>query len=49
MPRLNQEPSPGQPFPLSKEREVSHIPTGNDKDEEDKLYVYPSEQVKYFI
>ena len=38
----NQQPSPGQPFPLSKERVVSTIPRAG-KDGEN--WVYPSEQM----
>ena len=38
----NQQPSPGQPFPLSKDRVVSSIPrAGRDGDK----WVYPSEQM----
>lgn len=37
----SQEPSPGQPFPLSVEREVSTIPKAGG----DEKWVYPSEQM----
>lgn len=37
----NQEPSPGQPFSLSKEREVSSIPKAGT----DTNWTYPSEQM----
>ena len=37
----SQEPSPGQPFPLSVEREVSTIPKAG----ADEKWVYPSEQM----
>lgn len=40
MPTLSQEPLPGQPFELSKEREVSNIPKGDST-----RWVYPSEQM----
>lgn len=42
MPRnLSQEPCPGQPFPLSTDRQESSIPKAN----EDGKWVYPSEQM----
>lgn len=42
MPPMNQNPAPDQPFPLSKEREMSNIPkAGND----DEKWVYPSQQM----
>lgn len=42
MPPMNQNPAPDQPFPLSKEREVSSIPkAGNDEEK----WVYPSQQM----
>lgn len=36
----SQDPSPGQPFGLSKERETSSIPKANSEEK----WVYPSEQ-----
>lgn len=41
MPPPNQRPSPGQPFPLSIERQRSTIP----KATEDGYWEYPSEQM----
>ncbi len=41
MPPPNQQPSPGQPFPLSVIREESTIPRG----ESEQKWVYPSEQM----
>uniref|UniRef100_A0A915PSB8 Holocytochrome c-type synthase n=1 Tax=Setaria digitata TaxID=48799 RepID=A0A915PSB8_9BILA len=41
MPKPNQKPSPGQPFPLSTERQRSTIP----KATEDGYWEYPSEQM----
>ncbi|KAJ8984801.1 hypothetical protein NQ317_003716 [Molorchus minor] len=41
----NQEPSPGQPFPLSKERQVSTIPKSIVKEGEGSFWVYPSPQM----
>uniref|UniRef100_A0A8C3R2M3 Holocytochrome c-type synthase n=1 Tax=Cyanoderma ruficeps TaxID=181631 RepID=A0A8C3R2M3_9PASS len=41
MPPPNQQPSPGQPFPLSTVREESSIPRAHS----DKKWVYPSEQM----
>ncbi|KAI5099167.1 holocytochrome c synthetase a, partial [Silurus meridionalis] len=41
MPPPNQNPSPGQPFPLSVAREESHIPRSGS----DQNWVYPSEQM----
>lgn len=41
----NQQPSVGQPFDLSKERQTSTIPKHNPVDEKDKYWVYPSEQM----
>jgi cytochrome c heme-lyase len=38
-----QQPSPGQPFPLSKDRQTSSIPKASEKDGE--KWVYPSEQM----
>jgi len=40
-----QQPSEGQPFELNKERQVSRIPKADPKDEDDKFWVYPSEQM----
>ena len=40
-----QQPSEGQPFDLSKDRQVSTIPKAEPKDESDKYWVYPSEQM----
>lgn len=40
-----QQPSEGQPFDLSKHRQVSTIPKAEVKDEKDKYWVYPSEQM----
>lgn len=42
MPPPNQRPSPGQPFPLSTERETSSIPRAGDKGDK---WVYPSPQM----
>lgn len=41
----NQKPAPGQPFPLSTERQKSTIPKAIGKDENDQYWVYPSEQM----
>ncbi|KTF93851.1 hypothetical protein cypCar_00023912 [Cyprinus carpio] len=41
MPPPNQQPSPGQPFPLSVVREESNIPRGGSE----QKWVYPSEQM----
>ena len=41
MPVLSQEPLPDQPFPLSKDRQVSGIPKAGTDDN----WVYPSEQM----
>lgn len=41
MPPPNQQPSPDQPFPLPKEREVSTIPKADGD-----FWVYPSAQVR---
>ncbi|KAA3673202.1 cytochrome c heme-lyase [Paragonimus westermani] len=43
MPPPNQKPSPGQPFPLSIEREVSSIPKADDPNGD--RWVYPSAQM----
>ncbi|THD26508.1 Cytochrome c heme lyase [Fasciola hepatica] len=43
MPPANQMPSPGQPFPLSTDREVSSIPKACDSDQ--SKWVYPSPQM----
>ncbi|EDV22318.1 uncharacterized protein TRIADDRAFT_28549 [Trichoplax adhaerens] len=42
MPPPNQRPSPGQPFSLSTDREISSIPKASDKEEK---WVYPSPQM----
>ncbi|XP_018568097.1 cytochrome c-type heme lyase [Anoplophora glabripennis] len=41
----NQNPSPGQPFSLSKERQVSCIPKAVFKEGENPFWVYPSPQM----
>lgn len=41
----NQKPSPGQPFPLPVDREVSTIPKAIVKEGESQFWVYPSQQV----
>ncbi|CAG9861918.1 unnamed protein product [Phyllotreta striolata] len=41
----NQTPSPDQPFPLSKERQVSTIPKAIVKEGESPFWVYPSAQM----
>ncbi|KAF7493511.1 Cytochrome c-type heme lyase [Sarcoptes scabiei] len=41
----NQQPSENQPFDLSKDRQSSTIPKFNPKDENDKYWIYPSEQM----
>ena len=41
MPPANQQPSPGQPFPLSTDREKSSIPNPHTGD----TWVYPSQQM----
>jgi len=41
----NQQPSEGQPFPLSTGRERSTIPKAEPKSEEDLFWHYPSEQM----
>ena len=43
MPPANQLPSPGQPFPLSTERQESSIPRGGA--EQKGTWVYPSPQM----
>ena len=43
MPRLSQEPAPGQPFPLSTSRERSSIPKADGA--EGETWTYPSEQM----
>ncbi|KAF6769157.1 hypothetical protein AHF37_12251 [Paragonimus kellicotti] len=43
MPPPNQQPSPGQPFPLSIEREISSIPKADDPNGD--RWVYPSAQM----
>ncbi|CAD5117552.1 DgyrCDS6314 [Dimorphilus gyrociliatus] len=42
MPPPNQQPSPGQPFPLPTDRQVSGIPRA---DKEGENWVYPSQQM----
>ncbi|XP_066581065.1 holocytochrome c-type synthase [Prorops nasuta] len=42
MPPPNQQPSPGQPFPLPTDRQVSSIPKATGEDE---FWVYPSQQM----
>ena len=42
MPKENQNPAPDQPFPLSKDRQVSSIPKAS---EEGGFWVYPSAQM----
>lgn len=41
----NQQPSEGQPFDLSKNRQKSTIPKFNPPNENEKYWVYPSEQM----
>ncbi|XP_066247966.1 holocytochrome c-type synthase [Euwallacea similis] len=41
----NQNPSPGQPFPLSKDRQTSTIPKAIVKEGENPFWVYPSAQM----
>ncbi|CAG9833971.1 unnamed protein product [Diabrotica balteata] len=41
----NQKPSPGQPFPLSTDRQVSTIPKAIIKEGEGQFWVYPSPQM----
>jgi cytochrome c heme-lyase len=43
IPRLSQEPAPGQPYPLSTAREHSTIPKAGSK--EGETWTYPSEQM----
>lgn len=45
MPAGNQNPSPGQPFPLPTEREVSSIPKAITESDKPEFWVYPSQQV----
>ncbi|KAK4876345.1 hypothetical protein RN001_012767 [Aquatica leii] len=45
MPAPNQQPAPGQPFPLSTSREMSTIPKALVKEGEDPYWVYPSPQM----
>lgn len=42
MPPPNQRPAPDQPFPLSTDREISHIPRAG---KDDECWVYPSPQM----
>ncbi|XP_044268606.1 holocytochrome c-type synthase [Tribolium madens] len=41
----NQNPSPGQPFPLPTERQVSNIPRAIVQDGDSPFWVYPSQQM----
>ncbi|KAH0820788.1 hypothetical protein GEV33_002003 [Tenebrio molitor] len=41
----NQNPSPGQPFPLPTHRQVSNIPKAIVKEGESQFWVYPSQQM----
>uniref|UniRef100_A0A0V0GBM4 Holocytochrome c-type synthase n=1 Tax=Triatoma dimidiata TaxID=72491 RepID=A0A0V0GBM4_TRIDM len=45
MPPPNQQPSPGQPFPLPTKREMSSIPKAAPQFEGDNFWVYPSQQM----
>uniref|UniRef100_A0A0K8S7E2 Holocytochrome c-type synthase n=2 Tax=Lygus hesperus TaxID=30085 RepID=A0A0K8S7E2_LYGHE len=45
MPPPNQRPAPEQPFPLPTNRQVSNIPKANPQTENDKFWVYPSQQM----
>lgn len=45
MPPANQQPSPGQPFPLPTERQVSSIPRAVPSPEGDTHWKYPSQQM----
>lgn len=44
MPPANQNPAPGQPFPLPTERQVSTIPKATEGDAKE-FWVYPSQQM----
>lgn len=44
MPPANQNPAPGQPFPLPIDRQVSSIPKATE-DGKDDFWVYPSQQM----
>lgn len=44
MPPANQKPSPGQPFPLPTNRQVSSIPKVTEDGSND-FWVYPSQQM----
>jgi cytochrome c heme-lyase len=46
MPPPNQQPAPGQPFPLPTERVTSSIPKAGT---EGDRWVYPSPQVSYWV
>lgn len=46
MPPANQNPAPGQPFPLPTDRQLSSIPKAIVKEGESPFWVYPSQQVK---
>lgn len=45
MPPENQTPSPGQPFSLNTDRQVSTIPKAIVKEGEGQFWIYPSQQV----
>ena len=45
MPPPMQQPAPGQPFPLDKDREISTIPRYGAKSGENPYWVYPSAQM----
>lgn len=45
MPPGNQNPAPGQPFPLPTDRQVSSIPKAIVKEGESPFWVYPSQQM----
>ncbi len=45
MPPANQQPSPGQPFPLPTDRQVSSIPRAVPSPEGDQFWKYPSQHM----
>lgn len=45
MPPANQQPSPGQPFPLPTERQLSSIPRAIPSPEGKEFWEYPSQQM----
>lgn len=47
MPAANQQPAPGQPFPLPIDRQTSTIPKAIIKEGESPYWVYPSQQVSF--